>query len=157
MLRAFFLAIFLTFLSVFNATISGANERPHRWIPSGDVRSLHAALNAQRATFHLRTLRLDPRLCAIADAYAHQMAARGFFGHTAPDGRTLFDRLADGHVRVQWAAENIAMDRDPASAARALWESAPHRANILNPHYAGVGIGVARQAGSEIFVEDFSN
>ncbi len=124
---------------------------------NADVRVMLAALNAERASHGLEPLGLDPSLCKLASNYANDMASRHFFSHRGPDGSTPFARMDRAHIRYGYAGENIALDSDPASAAQALWNSAPHRKNILEPHYAKVGIGAIRSADGEIFVEDFSD
>jgi len=44
-----------------------------------------------------------------------------------------------------------------ASAHRALLGSHEHRGNMLEAHYARVGIAAVGSADGEIFVEDFSD
>ena len=45
--------------------------------------------------------------------------------------------------------------RSAGAACRGWMASAPHRANILNPHFRLIGVGFARSAGASYFVEDF--
>ena len=124
----------------------------------GDIRVMLSALNAERASRGLAPLGLDARLSKIAVNYATEMATRRFFGHQSPEGQTPFNRMDQAHYRYGYAGENIALDQDPSSAAEALWHSTAHRENILEPHYAKVGIGAIKSGdGSEIFVEDFSD
>jgi uncharacterized protein YkwD len=124
---------------------------------NADVRVMLAALNAERTSRGLEPLGLDPNLCKLAANYASDMATRHFFSHRSPDGSTPFVRMDRAHIHYGYAGENIALDSDPQSAAQALWNSNPHRENILEPHYAKVGIGAIQSADGEIFVEDFSD
>ena len=115
-------------------------------------------LNQARIARGLSPLRLDGRLSAIARDHALDMVARNYFGHTNPDGLSPFDRLARAGYRYRWAAENLALDEDAPSAARALWNSSEHRENILERHFAKVGIAaVTAIDDAEIVVEDFSD
>jgi uncharacterized protein YkwD len=123
----------------------------------GDIRVMLIELNAQRASRGLAPLNLDPSLCKIARTYATDMATRHFFGHRSPEGETPFKRMDEAHYRYGYAGENIALDADPRSASEALWQSSAHRENILESHYAKVGIGAIRLGDDEIFVEDFSD
>lgn len=124
---------------------------------TAEIRSMLAALNARRAARGLALLRLDPTLCQVASAYALEMATRRFFGHNSPEGETPFQRMDRAHVQYGYAGENIALEPNAASASDALWHSPAHRENILEPHYARVGIAAASAPFGEIFVEDFSD
>ena len=115
------------------------------------------ALNAARVANGLRRLALDPRLCTIARSHAFDMVERGYFGHVSPDGVSPFDRMVRAHYRFGYAGENLALDRSARAAALALWQSSEHRNNILEPHYAKVGIAAVASTDGEIFVEDFSD
>jgi uncharacterized protein YkwD len=122
-----------------------------------EVRVMLAALNAERSSRGLAPLTLDPKLSAIAANFATDMTARHYFSHSSPEGETPFTRMDRAHYRYGYAGENIALDQTPASAADALWHSPMHRENILEPHYAKVGIGVQTSNDGIIFVEDFSD
>ncbi|GAC1311241.1 MAG: hypothetical protein NVSMB19_25640 [Vulcanimicrobiaceae bacterium] len=122
-----------------------------------DVAALLAALNTARASSGLRPLVLDPRLCAIAQSHGIDMATRRYFDHLTPEGVTPFGRLDRAHYRYGYAGENLALDRDAASAHHALLLSSEHRSNMLEPHYARVGIATIGSATGQIFVEEFSD
>ncbi|WP_240796513.1 CAP domain-containing protein [Streptomyces sp. RFCAC02] len=99
-------------------------------------------VNAERAAAGLRSLTLDPSLSALANAYSADMAARGFFDHTDPDGRTPWDRAADAGI-LNLGGENIARGQVDAEAVVEAWmASEGHRDNILNPVYTTMGLGV---------------
>src|SRR5689334_16960183 len=56
------------------------------------------ALNADRTSHGLVTVRVDARLMAIARARSDDMVANGYFSHTQPDGRNVFDILTAQHI-----------------------------------------------------------
>jgi uncharacterized protein YkwD len=119
--------------------------------------ALVADVNRVRAHQGLPTVAVDDRLSRAALLHARDMAARRFFGHSTPDGASLPDRLEAVGFRWRVAAENIALDEDERHANAALLESAPHRANILDPRVrkigvAALGVGV----GAALYVEDFA-
>lgn len=124
---------------------------------STDVQAMLDDVNARRRSKGLAPLQLDPQLCAIARAHAVDMAARSYFDHDSPEGESPFERMDRAHYRYGYAGENLALDRSVDAAANALWHSPEHRENILEPHYAKVGIAAVVSPDGEIFVEDFSD
>lgn len=79
----------------------------------------------------------------MAQAHSADMAARGFFSHKTPDGKSPFDRLREARITYSAAAENIAYGTRDAERVLALWlKSPPHRANIENCEYTRQGVGV---------------
>jgi uncharacterized protein YkwD len=95
-----------------------------------------------------RPLQWDARLAAVARTHSQEMASKGFFGHQGADGSLPDERIS--RVGVHWRAsgENIAKYPD-ITAAEAAFMNEPkfqpnHRANILNPDYTHVGIGVVK-------------
>lgn len=110
--------------------------------------SLLAGLNAERAAAGLAALEVDPTLVSIARIRSNDMVQRGYFDHVDPDGRTVFDILADFSVPYAWAGENLALNNYPvdetvAVTVRELMASPPHRDNILSVHYSRIGVGLA--------------
>jgi uncharacterized protein YkwD len=124
---------------------------------SDDVVYLLQTINAERTARHLRPLRLDSMLCRLASEHAADMAARHYFAHTTPEGKDPFARMAAVRYRFGYAAENLAVDRSIDSIARDFYLSPEHRANVLGPHYARVGIGAVYAPVGAIVVEDFSD
>ena len=109
---------------------------------------LARALNAERAAAGLPALAVDADLVAIARTRSGDMAAKGYFSHTSPDGQTAFTLLDQLGIPYSWAGENLARNNYPltetvAVAIRDLMASPPHRANILNPNYTRLGVGHA--------------
>ena len=124
---------------------------------ASDADAMLDALNAERASHGLVRLSLDERLCEIARSHAEDMAQRSYFGHTTPEGLSPFARMARANYRFAYAGENLALDQSVAAASHALWLSIEHRSNILQPHFARVGIAAVSATDGEIFVEDFSD
>jgi uncharacterized protein YkwD len=119
--------------------------------------SLADDVNAERAKHGLAPLSRDATLDRFAQAKAVEMAARGYFGHTDPDGVTFADRMHAWHWPVAYTAENIAFDRDEAHANVAFVTSPPHEANIVDPNERRIGVAVVTVGnGQTFYVEDFS-
>lgn len=122
-----------------------------------DVEKMLEALNGVRAAKGLRPLALDPQLSAIANSHGVDMATRDYFDHDSPEGVSPFDRMKRANYRYGYAGENIALDSDPTSAHRAFLGSPEHRENMLESHYARVGIAAVPTDKGEYFVVDFSD
>jgi len=107
-----------------------------------------AALNTDRTERGLIALRTDSRLMAIARARSNDMIAKGYFSHTQPDGRNVFDILTAQHITWYNAGEIIAWNNYPmdstVSAANRQWMNSPgHKAIIISTDYNYVGVGLA--------------
>ena len=137
-------------------TISFVN--PHYPQASADqARALTNDVNAERRKRGLQPLVIDEQLNRFALAKGVEMASRGYFGHTSPDGITFQDRLKAWHWETVYAAENIAYDSDELHAHAAFMKSAAHAANLLDPQERRMGIAVVTVGTHETFyVEDFS-
>ena len=119
--------------------------------------TLAADVNAARAARGVAPLMRDETLDRFAYAKAVEMAARGYFGHTDPDGITFHDRMTAWHWPTKYAAENIAFDRDEPAAHAAFMNSPPHAQNLLDPNEKRIGVAVVSVGDGETFyVEDFS-
>ena len=61
-------------------------------IPVSLERSIHEMINAQRRTYALPELGLDPALSGVARYHSSDMTFRGYFSHGTPEGRMPVDR-----------------------------------------------------------------
>lgn len=105
-------------------------------------------INRTRQQSGLAPLVLDPVLTRIAQERSDDMARRGYFSHTTPEGRTVFDLLDAYRVNWRFAGEtlqrnNYPADRTVAEAARSLFASASHRAILLDPRFTHFGVAEA--------------
>jgi uncharacterized protein YkwD len=113
-------------------------------------------LNGVRAQRGLPALRMDRGLQAAARSHSRDMAQGGFVGHGTPSGTSALDRLS--HVVARgWVGENVTFAVNTYAANRALVASDAHLANMLDPKFHRVGIGIfsAGQLGMAI-TEDFA-
>jgi uncharacterized protein YkwD len=87
---------------------------------------------------------MDPLLRGLARDFSRRMAEEQFFDHFAPDGSDPFDRMeAAGFAGALPWGENIAAGYPTADQVFAGWMSSPgHCANILEPTYGAIGIGL---------------
>ena len=105
-----------------------------------------ALVNTDRADAGLPPLALDADLVAYAQWRAEGLAIAAPKGlpHTLPTGGAVYDALAAGGLRVHHAGENlgrcVCLVED---IQQALLASPGHRANVLDPAYARMGLGMA--------------
>jgi hypothetical protein len=65
--------------------------------------------------------------------------------------------VATTRLQLDQAAENVALDYSAQGGHEHLMLSPPHRANLLNPAYNVVGLGVVRSGNRLFIVEDFAH
>jgi uncharacterized protein YkwD len=102
--------------------------------------------NRNRRARGLAPLASGVPLNRAAQLHAANMARRGFFDHTDPQGRGPSERVAifDRGDRFHLVGENIGAGYDSAAAACRGWMGSPgHRRNVLNPDYTHIGGGFA--------------
>jgi uncharacterized protein YkwD len=99
-------------------------------------------VNEERQKAGLKALKADPEMLVVARAHSKDMFARGYFSHITPEGLSPFDRMKREKVRFLTAGENLALGQTLAICHRGLMNSPGHRANILNPSFGRVGIGI---------------
>ncbi|MFE3325586.1 CAP domain-containing protein [Streptomyces sp. NPDC059176] len=130
----------------------------HRKPPTGEAAAEAAVLalvNEERAKVGCSPVRPDGSLGALAGAFSADMASRGFFDHTDPDGATPWDRAAKAGVS-RLGGENIARGQADAATVMNSWMSSEgHRANILNCSYRTLGVGVSFADGGPWWTQDF--
>lgn len=72
------------------------------------------------------------------------------FSHTRPNGNYFHTILLENNVRYALAGENIAAGSDNAADTFEQWKNSPgHWANIMNPKYTHIGVGVTYVPGSD--------
>ena len=128
---------------------------------SAEENAMVGLLNADRAAAGLVAVRVDSRLMAIARARSVDMATKGYFSHTQPDGRNVFDILSAQSIAWYNAGEIIAwntypMDSTTSAANRQWMGSAGHHAIIVSTDFNYVGVGLAvTSAGKKLWTAVF--
>ncbi|MFI1969027.1 CAP domain-containing protein [Streptomyces cinnamoneus] len=114
-----------------------------------------ALVNAERAKAGCRPLRADAKLARLAQSFSDDMARRGFFDHTDPDGKSPWERAATRGIK-NLGGENIAHGHPDARTVMDAWmHSSGHRANILNCDYRSIGVGVHQSGDGPYWTQDF--
>lgn len=105
--------------------------------------TLLSSTNQQRSAVNEPSLTIDPQLTAAAQAKAEDMAARDYWAHDTPDGKSPWTFITGAGYNYQLAGENLAYGFTGAEETVGGWMNSPgHRANILNAGYQNVGFGV---------------
>ncbi len=100
--------------------------------------------NKERATGELRTLRPNTQLEAAAKLKAEDMAAKGYFSHNTPDGKTPWHWFKLAGYEYAAAGENLAVNFTDSKDVTEAWMRSPtHRANIMSGNYTEIGIATA--------------
>ncbi|MFI8221079.1 CAP domain-containing protein [Streptomyces sp. NPDC085932] len=112
-------------------------------------------VNQERAKVGCSPVAANSALTDLAQSYSEDMAARGFFDHTDPDGRTPWDRAEKAGIS-NLGGENIARGQADAEAVMDAWMNSPgHRANILNCDFKTLGVGVELGSGGPWWTQNF--
>lgn len=112
-------------------------------VPRPDLEAKMLELvNSERTQRGLKPLQADPELTTVAREQSRDMFARGYFAHVNPEGKDPFDRMKAAHVEFRSAGENLALAQTMEIAHRNLMNSPGHRANILQPAFGRIGIGI---------------
>lgn len=115
-------------------------------------------VNQERGKAGCGPLTADSRLATAARLHSEDMAARGFFDHTTPDGVTFDQRITKAGYRWSGAAENIAKGQTTPASVMDSWMHSPgHRANILNCGFKNIGIGLGHQGSTPLWTQDFGS
>ena len=132
-----------------------------------EEREYIARINAERVARGLEALTLDPLLVDTARAHSREMCDRNYFDHHSPSSglstpmdRYLTSLREEGQGRPDYAlvGENIfycSQSSDTYNVAfghRALMNSPGHRANILEPRFAKIGVGIWHDAQGQVWV-----
>ncbi len=119
-------------------------------------RMMVSLINQERREAGLDPLRIDRDLNASSERHSEWMINRDIFSHTGGGGSSATDRIkAAGYdLTGSWrTGENIALQSERGSSGiwddvrqlhQRLMNSPEHRANILNPNFDEIGIGIER-------------
>jgi len=103
-------------------------------------------LNKDRKKNRLLPLRMQDDLRDVARKHSKDMARKDYFEHVNMKGQSPADRLNIARVTEVTSGENLAkiggFGNPTQFAEEGLMNSPGHRANILNPAYNVVGIGI---------------
>jgi uncharacterized protein YkwD len=118
-------------------------------------RGIFRLTNEARRKQGVPVLTWDASLARAARAHSADMLQRAYLQHESPEGHTPQERLTQAApYAVAASGENLwgaqgSHPLDPERLPRIIvdtWLASPgHRANLLNPAFTDMGVGVARQ------------
>ncbi len=111
--------------------------------PADDEAAFVAALNQVRAGVGLPPLQVDPELTALARQWARTMADAGHIYHAS----SLSAGVTNPWLKL---GENVGVGADVQVLVDAFVASPGHYANIVDPAYTRIGVGVV-YAGSALY------
>lgn len=114
-------------------------------------------LNEFRASLGLKPLLISDRISEAARRHSSDMAKYNFFSHYTeasdwfPKGASPWARMAaSGYDYNTYKGENIAAGFRTAEAVFEGWKNSPgHYANMVNPNYTVIGIGLVEVPGTK--------
>jgi uncharacterized protein YkwD len=119
---------------------------------------LLALANQSRQQAGAPPLTLDAGLSQAARIHAQAMLEARQLSHQFDGEPSLPQRLAaTTNLQLDQEGENVALDYDAEHGHQHLMLSPPHRANLLNPAYNVVGLGVVRSGDRLYIVQDFGH
>ncbi|HEY4902474.1 MAG TPA: CAP domain-containing protein [Candidatus Sulfotelmatobacter sp.] len=114
--------------------------------------------NQDRAQAGLPSFTLDSSLSHAARIHAQAMTDARQLSHQFTGESSLAQRLAAAtKLQLDQEGENVALDYDAQGAEHHLMLSPPHRANLLNPAYNVIGLGIVQSGDHLYIVQDFGH
>jgi uncharacterized YkwD family protein len=109
---------------------------------TADEQKMVDLVNRERQAVGLKPLAVDLTLVKTARMKGKDMVDKNYFSHTSPTYGSPFDLMKSQGVAYRTAGENLAGAPTVDRAHNGLMNSDGHRANILNPNFTHLGIGV---------------
>ena len=139
------------------AACANADKHPSQ----ATVTQLRAAtvclVNVERRKHGRAKLRANSGLALAGQRHARDMVRKRYFAHNSRAGRDFKERIVrTGYTRgsaailgenLAWGSHNLAT---PRAIVRSWMNSPGHRANILQPKFRHIGIGIVRSAPSRV-------
>ncbi|GAA0077069.1 CAP domain-containing protein [Clostridium sp. CTA-5] len=129
-----------------SVNVAGLSKLPEKYsisIQSSAENKILQLMNEKRVQAGLKPLTMDNTLLQVARYKSDDMIQNNFFDHTNPDGTKWTNWLQAIGYKYTATAENIAYNTyDPVELFNQWWNSPGHKANMMNPSYTKVGVGV---------------
>lgn len=112
-------------------------------------------VNEERTSRGLNPVDYSNELTYMGELHSRDMIARNFFSHDNPDGGSIDIRRKELGIQT-FVGENISKNISIEASHNSLMQSPPHRANILNPAWNRLGIGIAKDGNTYYVSQEFS-
>jgi hypothetical protein len=143
--EASLLSFFLVVVVLFGFAVGGELVLTRTQYGADVIASVLVDLtNQDRTGQNLKPLTVNPILQKAAQLKADDMAKKGYFAHTAPDGTTPWHWFEQAGYNFTDAGENLAVNFKDSTDVNNAWLSSPgHRANIMRDKFTEIGIATA--------------
>ena len=129
---------------------------PALTVITADEQLMVDMINKERIAAGVSPVKLDLRLASVGRAKANDLKANNYFSHTSPTYGSPWAMMQQVGITVRWAGENISGNKSVAGSMASLMLSPSHRANILDPRFTHVGVGIAYgSAYGNLYVQEF--
>jgi uncharacterized protein YkwD len=121
-------------------------------------RDLFKLVNIERQKLDLAPVRFSPPLSFHARKHSQNMALRGDISHLSTSGETYSERLVEGGFYFIKNGENVAYSQTfiPEFIHQGFMDNPGHRANVVDPDFDELGIGVVFKKDKGYYVtQDF--
>ncbi|WP_127017871.1 CAP domain-containing protein [Anoxybacter fermentans] len=109
---------------------------------TADERQMLNLINNERTKRGLAPLKVDMELVRLARMKSKDMIDNHYFSHISPTYGSPFEMMKNAGIVYRTAGENLAGASSVIRAHTNLMNSSGHRANILNPAFTHIGIGI---------------
>lgn len=114
-------------------------------------------VNQIRRAQGIREVTHNAALHRAARLHSEDMADRGFISHTGSNGSHPGQRIREQGYLYRTFGENVASgQRTPESVMNAWMNSPGHRANILQPGFCELGVGLAYRNSTPYWTQKFA-
>ncbi|HZU29686.1 MAG TPA: CAP domain-containing protein [Candidatus Angelobacter sp.] len=128
---------------------------PANAAPTAQEKLVFDQLNQERQKSGLPPLQWNDQVAEAARKHSRELAKNGKLSHQFPGEAAVPERIGTTGARFTLSAENVARTEYIQDVHPALMNSPGHRANMLNPKYNAVGIGVVERDGRFYVTQDF--
>lgn len=112
--------------------------------------------NQERAKVNAPPLHWSDGLMIAARLHSGEMAKHKDLSHQLKNEPVFTERLSERGARFNAAAENVGFGDDAETLQMGWMHSPLHRANLLNPAYTDMGVGIVRVGDRLWATEDFT-
>jgi len=145
------LSILLVLIFVFSIIFFSGNTKVFKHLSlSGTQFSsiisgvLNSNTNQYRQDNKINELVVSDVLSRAAQMKADDMATKGYFSHIGLNGEEPWSWFRKAGYNYEYAGENLAIDFTESDDVSQAWiGSALHNANLLNPNFTEIGVGIA--------------
>ena len=145
--------ILLLLLGLLSLSYSGENQKTLQ-LEDPVIEDFVRLVNEKRRSLGCPELSWDRRIASIASGHSRDMATRGFFSHTNPDGKDLVARLKASKVGFSAVGENIAYGPKTSQEAYDTWLGSPeHRKNMIDCRFTHHGVGRVKDRWTHVLLK----